>query len=70
MKSIKEKADELFTHPRGDDTEDTIGIDMNRAVDFIDGANYVLEQIEECRKEFYNINDSLIIARTIEKLKK
>ena len=70
MKTIKEKAEELYRIPRGDDTEDTVALDLDRAVTFTEGANYVLEQIENCRKEFYNINDSLIISEIIKELKK
>lgn len=63
MKSIKEKAEEYTNgfHP-------SIRRMCNES--FVDGANYVLEEIENCRKEFYNINDSLIISEIIKELKK
>ena len=32
MKSIKEKAEELYCIPRGDDTEDTVALDLDKAV--------------------------------------
>ena len=46
MKSIKEKAKELYCIPRGDDTEDTVALDLDKAVTFTEGAYYVLEQVE------------------------
>ena len=46
MKSIKEKAEELYRIPRGDDTEDTVALDLDKAVTFTEGAYYVLEQVE------------------------
>ena len=70
MKSIKEKAEELYCIPRRDDTEDTVALDLNKAVEFTEGAYYVVEQIENCLNEFDNYNDSLIIARIIKELKK
>jgi hypothetical protein len=45
MKSIKEKAEELYRIPRGDDTEDTVALDLEKAVTFTEGAYYVLEEI-------------------------
>ena len=63
MKSIKEKAEEYTNgfHP---------SIQRMCKECFVDGANYVLEEIENYRKEFYNINDSLIISEIIKELKK
>ena len=63
MKSIKEKAEE-YTNGFHQ------SIRRMCKESFVDGANYVLEQIENCRKEFYNINDSLIISEIIKELKK
>ncbi len=45
MKTIKEKAEELYRIPRGDDTEDTVALDLDKAVSFTEGAYYVLEEI-------------------------
>jgi hypothetical protein len=39
-------------------------------VHFEEGANYVLEQIEKQLGEFSNFEDSLIVRRVIEELKK
>ena len=45
MKSIKKKAEELYRIPRGDNTEDTVALDLEKAVTFTEGAYYVLEEI-------------------------
>ena len=45
MKSIKEKVEELYRIPRGDDTEDTVALDLEKAVAFTEGAYYVIEEI-------------------------
>ena len=47
MKSIKGKAEELYCIPRGDDTEDTVALDLDKAVTFTEGAYYVLEYVLE-----------------------
>jgi hypothetical protein len=65
MKSIKEKSNEyakeyLFSPvPQKAPNEH-----------FEAGANYVLEEIENLLDEFSNYEDSLIISRVIEQLKK
>ena len=63
MKSIKEKSEEYTNGFHS-------AIKRMCKECFVDGANYVLEQIENCRKEFYNINDSLTISEIIKELKK
>lgn len=63
MKSIKEKAKEV-----------QIGYDDIQApaigTGFVTGANYVLEEIEKQLDEFSSFEDSLIVRRVIEQLKK
>ena len=63
MKSIKEKSEEYTNGFHS-------AIKRMCKECFVDGTNYVLEQIENCRKELYNINDSLIISEIIKELKK
>lgn len=80
MKSIKEKAEELYRIPRGDDTEDTVALDLEKAVTFTEGAYYVLEQIENFMKDsdlgnsaeekFYKLDVLADIGLFIEQLKK
>ena len=65
MKSIKEKAEEY--------TKDYLFSPVPQKVPnehFEAGANYVLEEIENLLDEFSNYEDSLIISRVIEQLKK
>ena len=64
MMSIKEQADYLYQG---------YGTNPNRKAlrgNFIQGANYVLREIEKLLDEFSNFEDSLIIRRVIEQLKK
>ena len=65
MKSIKEKSNEYAR-------EYLFSPLPQRApnVHFEAGANYVLEQIEKQLDEFSDFDDSLIIRRVIEQLKK
>ena len=62
MKSIKEKSENYVSgfHP---------SIQRMCKESFVDGANYVLEQIEKLLDEFSNFEDSLIVRRAIERLK-
>lgn len=68
MKSVKEKAIEIYPALEGD----VSGTSENlvRRNGFQTGANYVLEQIENSLQEFSNFEDSLIVRRVIEQLKK
>ena len=63
MKPIKEKAEDI-----------QLGYDDIQAPaigrGFVLGANYVLEEIEKQLDEFSNFEDSLIVRRVIEQLKK
>lgn len=62
MKSIKEKAEENCIK---------YGNLGNVAYqEFEEGANYVLEEIEKLLDEFSNFEDSLMVRRVIEQLKK
>jgi hypothetical protein len=78
MKSIKEKAEEAErnTHPLFESIRESDGkpvsvYDQNDMINMYEaGANYVLEQIENSLQEFSNYEDSLIISRIIEQLKK
>ena len=73
MKSINEKAVEY-----GKDLYKRNGSLLNRcrgcyahfSSSYEAGANYVLEQIEKQLDEFSDFDDSLIIRRVIEQLKK
>lgn len=47
-----------------------MGIFGNTKITFEAGANYVLDEIEKLLDEFTNYEDSLIIGRVIEQLKK
>lgn len=79
MKSIKEKAEELYRIPRGDDTEDTVALDLEKAVTFTEGAYYVLDAIEEfmttmnlgsnAAEKFYKLDLMADIHGFIEQLK-
>lgn len=63
MKSIKEKAE-----------ESSLGYDEVQAYaigrGFVLGANYVLGEIENQLDEFHSFEDSLMVIRVIEQLKK
>ena len=59
MKSIKEKAEE-FAHKQP----------LMSRKGFEAGANYVLGEVEKQLDEFTNYEDSLIVRRIIEQLKK
>lgn len=61
MKSIKEFATELAQ-------DKYMPVQTFQAV--MAGANYVLDEIEKSLQEFSNYEDSLIISRIIEQLKK
>ena len=68
MKSIKEKAEELYCIPRGDDTEDTVALDLNKAVEFTEGAYYVVEEIEKLiNHKGWSVQD---LYKMIDELKK
>ena len=77
MKSIKEKSEEYgYTNWQSDEYHD--GASEGLEFDPIGhtqttseaGANYVPEQIERKLDEFSNFEDSLIVRRLIEQLKK
>jgi hypothetical protein len=73
MKSIKEKAKEygLLNPDIHYDADGNTYDDVDKpSVDFEAGANYVIEQIEKQLDEFSNFEDSLIVRRLIEELKK
>lgn len=78
MKSIKEKAKEAErnTHPLFESISESTGepvsvYDQNDMLDMFEaGANYVLEEVEKLLDEFTNYEDSLIVRRVIEQLKK
>ena len=63
MKSIKEKAEESSL-----EYDEVQALAIGRG--FVLGANYVLEQIEKQLDEFSSFEDSLMIIRVIEQLKK
>ena len=72
MATIKEKAEEYSfirqgIGPSGIQYRD---FSINKKYAFIAGANYVLDEIEKSLQEFSNYEDSLIISRIIEQLKK
>lgn len=79
MKTIKEIAEELYCIPRGDDTEDTVALDLDKAVTFTVGAYYVLDAIEEfmttmnlgsnAAEKFYKLDLMADIHGFIEQLK-
>ena len=79
MKSIKEKAEELYRIPRGDDTEDTVALNLDKTVTFTEGAYYVLDAIEEfmttmnlgsnAAEKFYKLDLMADIHGFIEQLK-
>lgn len=74
MKSIREKSFELFPEMQTEsDDWDVIEEQCDRddqRKEFMKGANYVLDAIEKSLQEFSNYEDSLIISRIIEQLKK
>lgn len=78
MKSIREKAKEakrnihpLFESIRESTGEPVSVYDQNDMIDMFEaGANYVIEQIEKQLDEFTNYEDSFIVRRVIEQLKK
>ena len=74
MKSINEKSFELFPEMQTDsDDWDVIEEQCDRDDQkkaFAKGANYVLEEIEKLLDEFSNFEDSLMVRRVIEQLKK
>ena len=51
MSKAKERAKERYSIVRGDDTQETSGIDMQRASDFIDGYEQAIEDICEWLQE-------------------
>ena len=67
MKSIKEKSLEVFPEHCNYTTSSD---NRRKRIGFVAGANYVLEQFENSLQEFSNYEDSLIISRIIEQLKK
>lgn len=69
MKSIKEKAEERAPYTK-EDSWNRIKAAINAQTSFEAGANYVLEEIEKLLDEFTNYEDSLIVRRVIEQLKK
>lgn len=69
MKSIKEKSEEVFPIEEHDSLETELQRRKMRLC-YGDGANYVLEEIEKHLDEFANYEDSLIVRRVIEQLKK
>ena len=69
MKSIKEKAEEYHRVIRVLNKHSTI-VDTQCSEMFVNGANYVLEVVENALEEFSNYEDSLIIRRVIQQLKK
>lgn len=46
MSKAEEEANKRYCITRGDDTEETSGIDMQRALDFIDGYHQAEEDFE------------------------
>ena len=53
MSKAEEEANKRYSITRGDDTEETSGIDMQRALDFIEGyhqAEKDLERFKELKK--------------------
>jgi uncharacterized protein YbcV (DUF1398 family) len=78
MKSIREKAEEAErnTHPLFETIKESTGepvsvYDQNDMISMFEaGANYVIDEIEKSLQEFSNYEDSLIISRIIEQLKK
>lgn len=51
MSKAEERAKERYSIVRGDDTQETSGVDMQRASDFIDGYEQAIEDICEWLKE-------------------
>jgi 2-oxo-4-hydroxy-4-carboxy--5-ureidoimidazoline (OHCU) decarboxylase len=75
MKSIKEKAEEYakeFIEPfvLYYSQDEVKQFEAQHEDSFEAGANYVLDEIEKSLQEFSNYEDSLIISRIIEQLKK
>jgi predicted DNA-binding protein len=68
MKSIKEKSIEIYPAIEGDLSSTSENLVKRKG--FQTGANYVLDIIEHSLQEFSNYEDSLIIRRIIEQLKK
>ena len=69
MKSIKEKAEEYDRVVERISANESI-VDVSGREQFEAGANYVLEQIENQLDEFHSFEDSLMVIRVIEQLKK
>lgn len=76
MKSIKEQANEYadnhgfrVPYDGSDNFYDDVDVKASKE-GFMAGANAVLEEIENSLQEFSNYEDSLIISRIIEQLKK
>ena len=65
MKSIKEKAEENL-----EQNKDEILCVYDRYAGFVDGADYVLDEIENQLDEFHSFEDSLMVRRVVEQLKK
>ena len=53
MSKAEEEANKRYNITRGDDTEETSGIDMQRALDFIDGYHQAEEDIKEELSNFF-----------------
>ena len=72
MESIKEKAEDLYPDKKVVLARGNTCLSCGRVKreSFEAGANYVLEQIDKQLVEFSNFEDTLIISRIIEQLKK
>lgn len=72
MKSIKLKAEDLYPDKKVVLARGNTCLSCGRVKreSFEAGANHVLEEIEKLLDEFTNYEDSLIVRRVIEQLKK
>lgn len=72
MKSIKEKSENLYPDKKVVLARGNTCLSCGRVKreSFEAGANYVLEEIEKLLDEFFSFEDSLIVRRVIEQLKK
>lgn len=59
MSKAEERANERYNITRGDDTEETSGIDMQRASNFIDGYHQAEEDLELTWEDMMAIDDFL-----------
>ena len=59
MSKAEERAFERYSIKRGDDTQETSGIDLQRVSDFIDGYHQAEKDLELTWKDMMTIDDLL-----------